>query len=484
MQRRLAPAAAVLAALLAAPALLGQGADRSRPPEPGPVRPFHLPPVRSFALSNGLPVLLVEKHEVPVATVLLVVRAGAAADPAGRPGLASMTARMLDEGAAGKDALALDDAVSFLGAELSTSAGWDASYVSLHVPVARLAPALSLMADVALRPDFPEKEWDRVRRQKLTELLEERSEPDVIAVRALARAVFGERHRYGLPVDGTAQSVAAITPAEMKGFHEARYHAADAALFVAGDVDVEKARPLLESAFGAWKGGPAAPANLPVPPQVGSRTIWLIDKPGAAQSAMRVGRVGPDRRTPLYPPIQVMNTLLGGSFTSRLNDNLREKHGWSYGAFSRFDYRRSAGLFAAAADVQTPATADALKETLRELDRMETPSSAEEVARARSFLVMRYAEQFETTAQLASKLADTFVYGFPVSDLDAFVPAALAVTPAQVADVARREIDPKRTAVVIVGDRKVVEKPLRDLHAGEVRVVPIDAVMGPEPKVP
>lgn len=474
----------LLSLLLLAPGTLpAQGADRSHPPEPGPVRPFHLPPVRRFTLENGLPVLLVEKHEVPVASVLLVVKGGAVSDPAGKPGLAAMTAEMLEEGAGGKDALALDDAISFLGADLKASASWDASSLHLHVPVARLAPALALMADVALRPDFPEKEWVRLRKQKLTEMLEARSEPDLVAARAAARAIFGAGHRYGTPQDGSPASVSAFTTADFRAFHAQRWRPSEAALVVAGDLTAETARPLLQAAFGTWKAAPAPVAAVPAPPQVKGRTIWLVDKPGAAQSAVRIARVGPGRKTPDYVTMQVANTLLGGSFTSRLNDNLREKHGWSYGAGSRFDARVTAGSFGAGSDIQTPNTADGLREMLKELAGMTAPATAAEIGRARSFLALRYAEQFETTEQLTRKLAETFVYGLPESVFDDFVPAAMATTPAQVAEVSRRLLDSKAVAIVVVGDRKVVEKPLRALNAGEVRIVTLDEVMGPAPKI-
>ena len=211
-----------LAALVAASPLLAQP-DRSAPPKPGPVRPLRLPPAERLALSSGLPVLLVPMHEVPVVEVLLVVRAGAVADPPGREGLARMTADMLDEGAGGRDALALADAIDFLGAQLGTEASWDASIARLRVPVARLADALPLLADVALRPDFPEKELARLRKEALTDLLQARDVPGRIASRALAQAVFGTTHRYGRPEGGDAASIAALAVADLRAFHAARY---------------------------------------------------------------------------------------------------------------------------------------------------------------------------------------------------------------------------------------------------------------------
>ena len=472
-----------LAALVAASPLLAQP-DRSAPPKPGPVRPLRLPPVERLALASGLPVLLVPMHEVPVVEVLLVVRAGAVADPAGREGLARMTAQMLDEGAGGKDALAIADAVDFLGAQLDTGASWDASTVRLRVPVARLSDALPLMADVALRPDFPESELSRLRKEALTDLLQARDVPGSIAARALARAVFGAGHRYGRPEGGDATSIASFAVADLRAFHASRYLPAAATLVVAGDVTAA-VLPQLEKAFGSWRAAVApspAPALLP-PAPLRARTVWLVDKPGAAQSAIRVGGVGPSWAAPGYPVAEVVNTLLGGSFTSRLNDNLREQHGYSYGAGSRFQRYRTGGLFVALSDVQTDKTAPAVSEFVKELARIRTPATAEEVERARSYAALGYAGDFETTTQVARRMADRVVYDLPDGFFEEFVPKALAVDVASLQAAARSLLDPDRMAVVVVGDGKTVETPLRALGLGPVRTLTVEDVMGPAPKV-
>src|SRR5262245_3702192 len=309
--RRLAAALA----LLAAPAL---AADRSKPPAAGPPRPLRLPPVQKLAPSNGppvLPVLLVEAHEVPVVEVTLVLRAGATSDPRDRPGLASLVADMLDEGAGGRDALALADAVDFLGATLETSASWDAAFVSLRVPVARLEAALPLQADVALRPDFPGSELDRLRKESLTDLLQARDVPGQVGAWALARAVFGAQHRYGMPLSGDARSIAAITTEDLRQFHRRAYRPESAALVVVGDV-TSGVKQLLEKSFGGWQKGAQPGAAVSEPPQPKGHSIWLVDRPGAAQSVIRIGRVAPKRPAPDQHALQVMNTLLGGSFTS------------------------------------------------------------------------------------------------------------------------------------------------------------------------
>jgi len=479
--RTLSLAVAVAAVATAAAAQ----ADRSHPPKPGPARPLRLPAAEHLNLSNGVPVVLVGMHEVPVAEVVLVVRAGATGDPAGREGLAHMTAEMLDEGAGGRDALALADAVDFLGATLETGADWDDSTVRLRVPVARLGEALPLMADVALRPDFPDAELVRLRKEALTDLLQARDVPGRIASRALAEAVFGKAHRYGRPETGDAASLSGLSIADLRAFHHERYAPAAAKLVVVGDVTAASVVPLLEKAFGAWPGPAAAPAAPAVrmPPQLEGRTVWLVDKPGAVQSAIRVGRVGASWRDPHYAATEVMNTLLGGSFTSRLNDNLREQHGYTYGARSRFVRHWTSGLFVAMADVQTDKTAPAVTEFVNELTRIRTSATPEEAERARSYAALGYAAEFETSQQVAAHMVEKVVYDLPDGFFEQFVPKALAADAAAIQTAAEATIDPSRIALVVVGDRSKVEAPLRALNLGTVRNLTVEDVMGPAPKV-
>jgi predicted Zn-dependent peptidase len=472
----------VLALIAAAPARAQ--ADRSQPPKPTAVKPLKLPPVERLKLSNGIGVVLVGMHEVPVVEVILVLRAGAVTDPAGREGLAAMTADMLDEGAGGKDALALADAIDFLGATLGAGSGWDASTVRLRVPVARLDDALPLMADVALRPDFPEAELQRLRKEALTDLLQARDEPGAIAARALSQAVFGAAHRYGKPQAGGVEQIGSFTVADLRAFHAARYAPSTATLVVVGDA-TSSVLPSLEKAFGSWK---AAAAATPVPPlaaprQLAGRTIWLVDKKEAAQSSLRLGRVGPAWPDPAYAANQVMNTLLGGSFTSRLNDNLREQHGYAYGARSGFRRNFTGGLFQVATDVQTDKTGPAVGEVFKELERILTPAAADEVERARNYAALGYAGDFETTGQLAQRMVEAVVYGLPDGFYEGFVPKALAVDAAALQQAARGAIDTKKLALVVVGDRAKVEAPLRALKLGEIRNLTVDEVMGKAPAI-
>ncbi|HEU5249083.1 MAG TPA: pitrilysin family protein [Thermoanaerobaculia bacterium] len=449
--------------------------DRSKPPAPGPVRPLTLPPVQKLRLANGLPVLLVEQHEVPVVAVSVVVRAGAGADPRGKPGLASLTADMLDEGAGSRSALEISDEIDFLGARLETRAGWDASTVALRVPVKRLAASLPILADVVLRPTFPEAELERVRKDRLTELLQLKDEPSAVASVALAGALYGGRHRYGTPVIGTEASVRRFSRGDLSAFHGRTFQPGDSAIVVVGDVTAGSIQPQLEQAFGGWKVVEGrTPETVPAAQQVGSRGVRIVDRPGSAQSEIRIGRIGPPRSTADYFPLVVMNTILGGSFTSRLMQNLREQHGYAYGARSSFDYRLSTGPFVAGAAVQTDKTGPALVEFFKELDAIRKTVTEAEVAKAKNYVALSFPSDVETTGDIAAKLEQQFVYGLPDGWLDSYVAKIGAVTLADVERVAGQYVDPQKVAVVVVGDRKKIEPEVRALKLGSVRVLSID----------
>jgi predicted Zn-dependent peptidase len=476
-------AAALLPLLLAAPAPAQTPAaakpDRSKQPALGPVRELKLPPVQELQLGNGLPVLLVELHEVPVVSVNAIVRAGAGADPLEKPGLASLAADMLDEGAGRASALEIADELDFLGAQLQSVAGWDATTVSLHVPVERLAKALPILADVVIRPTFPDGELDRVRKNRLTELLQWRDEPRAIVSVALARVLYGARHRYGNPAFGTETAVRRFSRADLAAFHTRTFRPANAALVVVGDVTPAGVLPQLEQAFGGWKSAEAAAApGVPAARQVNAREVCIVDRPGSAQSEIRIGRIGPPRSTSDYFALTVMNTILGGSFTSRLMQNLREQHGYAYGAQSSFDYRLSTGPFVASAAVQTDKTAPALTEFFKELDAIRKTVSEAEVAKARNYVALSFPSEVETTGDIAGKLEEQFVYGLPDGWLDSYVSRIGAVTLADVRRVAEQYVEPEKVVVVVVGDRRKIEAEVRALNLGPVRVQSVGDVFG------
>jgi zinc protease len=454
-----------------------QAPDRSIPPKPGPPPPLKVPLIQKRTLSNGLPVWIVELHKVPVVHVSLVVKSGSGADPIGKFGIASLTAEMLDEGAGQRTSLQIADAVDYLGASLSTSSTSDASFVELHVPVARLGDALPIMADVALRPSFPQEELQRVREELLASLLQAQDDPASLIQFAFPRLVFGPQHRYGTVSIGTAAAVKGFSVADLRQFHAQHYVPSNGALIVTGDVTSASTLPRLEATFGAWKGAPAPHTAVPAAPQLTARQIYLIDEPGAAQSQIRIGWVGVPRATPDYFALRVLNTILGGSFTSRLNQNLREEHGYAYGASSSFDMRSAAGPFYAAAGVQTDKTAEALTEFFKELDAIRKPIPAEEIEKAKNYLALLLPRNFETTESLAGSLAQVFVYNLPSDYYTTYTAHIRAVTPADVQRAAERYIQPDKFAVVAVGDRKVIEPGIKVLNLGPIKAVEIDDVM-------
>ena len=480
MHRRL-----VLLFLLAGTVLSAQAPDRSRPPQPGPPPALNLPSIQKRQLSNGLPVWIVELHEVPVAQVNLVVFSGSGDDPAGKFGVASLTAAMLEEGAGSRSALEIADAVDFLGADLGTNSAIDFSAVRLHVPVARLADALPIMADVALRPTFPKDELERLRRQRLTSLLQARDDPGTIATTAFARILYGPTHRYGTATVGTAETIKTFTPEDLRAFYTAAFRPANSALLVVGDVVPDNVMRLLEASFGKWQaaGPAAAPAKLPSADEPARREVYLVDKPDAAQSQIRIGWIGVPRSTPDYFQIQVLNTILGGSFGSRLNMNLREKHGYTYGAGSAFDMRASAGPFAAQAGVQTDKTGESLKEFFVELNAILQPVPADELSREKHYVSLRFPSGFETTGDISRRLEDVLVYHLPEDYFSKYVQNIEAVTAADVQRVAQKYIQPARFAVVVVGDRKVIEPAVRALNLGTIKVMTVDDVFGPAPAI-
>jgi zinc protease len=455
-----------------------QKPDRSSPPALGPTPKLTLPPIQKKALSNGLPVWLVELHEVPLVQVNLLVQAGSAEDPSGKFGVASFTAAMLDEGAGTRSALEIADAVDFLGAVLSTGSSFDASAIRLNVPVARLADALPIMADVALRPTFPQQDLDRIRQERLTALLQAQDDPAAIATEAFNRVVFGDTHRYGTGAVGTATTLKAFTADDLRAFHSRYYARSSSTLIVVGDITLDAALPALEKQFGAWKGTAPARASVPAAPQLTRGQIYIVDKPGAEQSQIRIGWVGVPRSTPDYFTLQVLNTVLGGSFTSRLNQNLRETHGYSYGASSFFDMRLGAGPFLAGAGVQTDKTAEALREFFNELNGIGKPIGQEELTKAKNYIALGFPADFETTGDLSRRIEELIVYKLPETYFEQYVSNVQAVTMPALQKAAATYIQPSRFAVVVVGDRKTIEAPVRALNLAPVRVMTVHEALG------
>jgi predicted Zn-dependent peptidase len=470
----------VLAVALAATPLAAQAPDRSKPPASGPAPGLKLPAIQKRQLSNGLPVWLVELHEVPVAQVNLLVLGGSADDPPGKYGVANLTASMLVEGAGTKSSLEIADAIDFLGADLSAASAINSIGVRLHVPVARLAEALPIMADVALRPTFPAGELERIRQQRLISLLQARDDASTIAALGFSKVLFGGDHRFGTATMGTAETIKGFTVEDMRSFYAGLFRPENGALIVVGDVMADKVMPLLETNFGKWKpqGTARAQTALTNPGQPVTRVVYLVDKPGAPQSQIRIGWIGVPRSTPDYFPLVVMNTILGGAFSSRLNLNLREEHGYTYGASSSFDMRVTAGPFTSGAGVQTDKTSESLTEFFNELNGMLKPVPADELARAKNYVALRFPSSFEATGDISRRLEEMLVFKLPDDYYSRYVQSIQAVTGADVQRVAQKYLAPDKFAVVVVGDRKTIEPGIRALNLGAIKELTLEDVFG------
>ena len=460
-----------------------QTPDRSAPPQLGPPPALQLPPIQHFKLSNGLRVVVMEKNQVPLAHILVVVRAGSAMESANQVGLASLAAEMLDKGAGQRDALQLADAIDFLAAEFSARATMHTTLVGINTPVAKLGDALGLLADVVVRPAFPDAELARLRKQRLTTLLQWHDEPRAIAAVLFNRTLYGNQHPYGRPSLGEEKSLRAISPADLKKFHSTYFNPTNATVIAVGAVSAPMMQTQLEAAFGGWQGGPAPTATWPGIKQIDKRQIYLADKPGAAQSEIRIGRIGVPRLTEDYFAITVMNTVLGGSFTSRLNQNLREQHGYTYGASSSFNFRPLPGPFLANSAVQTEVTDKALTEFMNEMRRILEPVSDDELTRAKNYVALSFPAEFQSVQQVAANLEETVTYDLPDDYFNRYTARILAVSKEEVQRVAKKYLDPDKIAIIVVGDRQKIEKGLQALSLGAVKALTIEQVLGKAPKV-
>lgn len=462
-------AIAVLATASAVAPIAGQAqVDRSRPPILGAPPALHIPPVVVRELPNGLKLMVVERHDLPVADFVLVIPSGATANPADRAGAADLVANMLTEGTTTRSALQIADQTAYLGISLFSSSGWDATTIRLSTPTAQLDSALALFADVVLRPSFPSTEFARVKQERLTALLQLKDRGPAIASLVYPTILYGKDNPYGRSPVGTETSVTAMTAADLSAFYHSYFAPNGATLIAVGDVTPAEVERKVSALFGKWarKTVPAVDVGAGLAAPV--TTIYLIDKPGAAQSSFRIGSVGVARSTPDYFPIEVMNTALGGSFTSRLNQVLREDKGYTYGASSRFDMRKYGGLFTASAEIVSAKSDSALVDFMKQLRGIRDTIPEMELSKTKRYLQLELPSAFETTGDIAMRLGDVALYGLPLDYYNHVVDQIGAVTQGDAQRVGAKYIDPTHLTVLIVGDRKSIEGPIKALNIGPV----------------
>ncbi|MDZ7629944.1 MAG: pitrilysin family protein [Gemmatimonadaceae bacterium] len=452
--------------------------DTSVRPTPGTPRDYHFPAFEGTTLPNGLRIVVAPVRKLPLVTVLALVDAGSVADPVGQEGVAQLTASLLTEGTGDLTGAQLAEVVELMGSTLDAGADWDSSVVKLTTLASRLPDAIALLARVLTEPSLPDDEFQRLRTERLADLLQQRSEPRSLADEAFAQAVYASDARYAKPDGGTEQSVRALTLEQLRAFYAERYSPQVTTVVLVGDLSVSDGVELVTRVLGNWTGAMPVACTAPDTALAVPRGIRIVRKADAPQSELRVGHVGVPRLTDDYFPLVLCNAILGGLFSSRLNLNLREKHAYTYGASSGMDWRRWAGPFSMDAAVQSDVSAKAVREILSEFDRIRTePVTDDELSLAISYLDGVFPIRFETTRAIASALASQSIYGLPADYYDTYRANIRAVTAADILRVAQKHFDPSRLQIVAVGDPDAITAPLTELDLGPVTIIdPVDTL--------
>jgi predicted Zn-dependent peptidase len=454
--------------------------DRSRLPVPGADRPFHFPRIFSRRLGNGLELRAVTHRAVPVVALALLVRGGSSVDPPAAHGLVSITAGLIDEGSRGQSALDIADRVARIGGELDVDVGMDAVLIGLTTLDRFLDTGLGLVHEIVTEPTLANDDFNRIRNLRLERLRQMKDHAGAMAERAFARVVFRD-HPYGHLSIGSEAALNAMTVDDVRALHAAMFTPEGATLIVVGDRPEEELLDRAESIFGIWRApGHGMPVNreaalLPPPDQPEVR-LATVSRPGAAQSELRIGHACAARSTPDYHALLILNTILGGDFVSRLNSNLREEKGFTYGVRTGFNLRRGIGPFVMQTSVGTDVTAPALSEAWKEIRDIAAtrPATDAEVAQAFAAVSKGYPRGFETAGQVARSVAQLALHGLPDSYFEQFVPKLAQVTAHDVTRAAQRYLDPSKMATVIVGDLDKIAASLPGLGLGPHRVLTVD----------
>jgi zinc protease len=452
------------------------GLDRSKEPVAGKAMSLKLPPMQRITLSNGLKVVLAERHEAPVVNLQMLVDSGYAADSTALPGVASLTLRMLEEGTATRKSLEIGEELERLGATFGASINLDGAFVGMNALKATLPQALGLYADLVRNPAFPQNEFARLQKDRLAAIAREKVDPQGIALRVVPALMYGQGHVYARTANGTEDAVGRMTRTDLANYHATWFKPNNATLLVVGDTTLAEITPMLEKTFGGWKGGEVPKKVIATVPAPTKPLVYLIDRPGALQSVIVGAQLALPRNSPESLPLEIVNDVFGGTFSSRINMNLREDKHWSYGVRSLVQPAVGQRTFMSISPVQTDKTGDALKELVREYKGVagERQITGAELKFAQDNRTLRLPGSFETAGQLGGAYTTIVQYGLPDDYYNTYTEKALALTPEQANNLAARSFLTDRLVWVVVGDMSKVEKDVRALNLGEVRRIDAD----------
>ena len=452
--------------------------DRSKGPPPGQPEKLHLPPMQAATLSNGLKIVLAERHGAPVVNLSMMIDAGFASDSHELPGLASLSLRMLEEGTRSRTSQQVSAELEALGASFGATTNLDGAFVNMNVLAPTLPRALGLYADLVLHPSFPQADFERLQRDRIAAIGREKTVPRAMALRVLPGLIYGKEHAYGLPLTGTGTeaAVARMRRADLVRYHQAWFKPNNATLLVVGDTTMAALKPLLEKAFGGWQAGEVPQKAVAQVAQPERSVIYLIDRPGALQSDIVGAQLAPPRNSPDAVALNLLNDVFGGTFSSRLNMNLREDKHWSYGVGSSLVAARGQRILFSGSPVQTDQTAPALRELMREYADIAgaRPIAGPELKAAQDNETLGLPGAFETVSQLSNGYATILQYRLPEDYYNTYTDKVLAFSPAELNALAARIILPKQQLWIVVGDMSKVEADVRALGLGEVRKIDAD----------
>jgi zinc protease len=452
--------------------------DRSKEPVPGGPELLKLPPLQKATLANGLKIVLAERHTAPVVNFTLMVDSGYSADPPAAPGTASFAQRMLEEGTPTRDSLKISEELESLSANFSAGANLDWSLVSLNTLKSTMDKSLDIYADLILHPAFPEKEFERIQKERIAGIKREKVAPQTMALRVVPALIYGKGHPYAVPFTGTGTeaSVSKMTREDLVKFHDIWFKPNNATLLVIGDTSMEEIKPKLEEFLASWKPGDVPHKTVPAVPQPEKDVVYLIDRPGSGQSVIFGAQLAPPLNDPDAIALQLVNDIFGGQFSSRINMNLREDKHWSYGVRSILPSARGQRPYVSVSAVQTDKTKESMVELVKEYNGVvgAKPITAEELKDEQSNATLALPGTFETVQQLSGAYGTILQYGLPGDYFNTFTQKAMALTPEGANEIAKKYILPDHLVWVVVGDMAKVESGIRELNLGEVHKIDAD----------